>query len=256
MAGPGSAGKDAAGKAGQEPRPAPRAVDVDAGSDPDPPAQGKRSDSRFSFFGGITGKFRNLAAMMHIPGAVASIKDRAGLERLSKERMEQLKISSRLRRTDLAKLWYYFQRIDRDKFDYITSEQLKEFPPIGLNPLCSRIITCLEFHDPGKITFEEFCVALSVFSARFNTEKKTRFAFKIYDIDQDGKIGTSDLTNIFTLTLTSPDGTRALSDQEFEEVIKRTLAEADSDGDGFISYEDFAKVVTGTDFKSRMTFNL
>ena len=52
-------------------------------------------------------------------------------------------------------------------------------------------------HDgSGELDFEEFVSGMSKFSSSEDREAKLRFAFKIYDIDNDGFISNGELYQV------------------------------------------------------------
>ena len=61
--------------------------------------------------------------------------------------------------------------------------------------------------------------------------------FRLFDMDGDGHISRDDLCALLALTV----GT-AILPATVEEIISRTIAGADADGDGRISFEDFEQV--------------
>ena len=48
----------------------------------------------------------------------------------------------------------------------------------------------------GGVDFTEFITGMSTFSSQADTESKLRFAFKIYDIDNDGFISNGELYQV------------------------------------------------------------
>ncbi len=75
-----------------------------------------------------------------------------------------------------------------------------------------------------------------------------RYAFKVYDVDGDGKISVEDLADTL-LTLTESK----MDEVTMKEVIENVFREADGDGDGFIMFEDFSKIVLNTDIEGKLT---
>mmetsp|Transcript_9495 Transcript_9495/g.21558 ORF Transcript_9495/g.21558 Transcript_9495/m.21558 type:complete len:82 (-) Transcript_9495:48-293(-) len=76
-----------------------------------------------------------------------------------------------------------------------------------------------------------------------------RYAFKIYDVDGDGKISREDLKETLQLITMSNDA------DFLEEVLDQVFQEADSDEDGFILFEDFSKVVMNSDIEGKLTID-
>eukprot|EP00736_Rhodelphis_marinus_P005994 Rmarinus@m.16671 len=167
---------------------------------------------------------------------------------ISEEKVEEIKVLSPLSHNDVIALWKRFKLLDSDNTDTITVDEFLKFPELRLNPLIERIIPQLDINKDGVVTFRDFCVALSVFSPEASGEHKQRLAFKIYDVDGDGKISKEDLEDVLRMQMGS-----AIDDDLLEIVVERTFDEADSDQDGFLSFEDFQFVVANTDLMSKMT---
>lgn len=75
-----------------------------------------------------------------------------------------------------------------------------------------------------------------------------RFAFKVYDIDRDGFISNGELFIVLKMMVGSN-----LKDQQLQQIVDKTIMEADTDHDGKISFEEFKKMVENTDVSMSMT---
>lgn len=100
----------------------------------------------------------------------------------------------------------------------------------------------------GDVDFQEFVSGLSAFSSKGNKEQKLRFAFKVYDIDRDGYISNGELFIVLKMMVGNN-----LKDQQLQQIVDKTIMEADLDGDGKISFEEFTKMVENTDVSMSMT---
>ncbi len=94
----------------------------------------------------------------------------------------------------------------------------------------------------GDVDFQEFVSGLSAFSSKGNKEQKLRFAFKVYDIDRDGYISNGELFIVLKMMVGNN-----LKDQQLQQIVDKTIMEADLDGDGKISFEEFTHLVGNTD---------
>ncbi|XP_053983072.1 calcium and integrin-binding family member 3 isoform X1 [Hylaeus anthracinus] len=104
--------------------------------------------------------------------------------------------------------------------------------------------------DVEGICFEEFLEMMSVFSEQAPRDLKVFYAFKIYDFDEDGVLGLSDLEH--TCRQLVQDGLNA---DEVATVCRKVLEESDIDGDGVLSYLEFEHVITrASDFMA--TFHI
>ncbi|KAK7680927.1 Calcineurin subunit B [Cerrena zonata] len=90
----------------------------------------------------------------------------------------------------------------------------------------------------GTIDFQEFITGLSAFSGKTSKIDKLRFAFKIYDIDRDGYIGNGELFIVMKMMVG-----KNLQDEELQQIVDKTMMEADQDGDGKLSFDEFKNVV-------------
>ena len=111
-----------------------------------------------------------------------------------------------------------------------------------------RMIAIFDEDGGGDVDFQEFVSGLSAFSSKGNKEQKLRFAFKVYDIDRDGYISNGELFIVLKMMVGSN-----LKDQQLQQIVDKTIMEADLDGDGKISFEEFTKMVENTDVSMSMT---
>jgi hypothetical protein len=100
----------------------------------------------------------------------------------------------------------------------------------------------------GDVDFQEFVSGLSAFSSKGNKEEKLRFAFKVYDIDRDGYISNGELFIVLKMMVGSN-----LKDMQLQQIVDKTIMEADLDKDGKISFEEFTRMVENTDVSMSMT---
>ena len=103
----------------------------------------------------------------------------------------------------------------------------------------------------GDVDFQEFVTGLSAFSSKGNKEQKLHFAFKVYDIDRDGYISNGELFIVLKMMVGSN-----LKDQQLQQIVDKTIMEADLDKDGKISFEEFTKMVESTDISMSMTVGM
>lgn len=115
----------------------------------------------------------------------------------------------------------------------------------------TRMIAIFDEDGGGDVDFQEFVSGLSAFSSKGNKEQKLRFAFKVYDIDRDGYISNGELFIVLKMMVGNN-----LKDQQLQQIVDKTIMEADLDGDGKISFEEFTKMVENTDVSMSMTLGI
>ena len=102
----------------------------------------------------------------------------------------------------------------------------------------------------GDVDFQEFVTGLSAFSSKGNKQEKLRFAFRVYDIDRDGYISNGELFIVLKMMVGNN-----LKDVQLQQIVDKTIMEADQDGDGKISFDEFTHMVESTDVNLSMTLS-
>ncbi|XP_078329784.1 calcium and integrin-binding protein 1-like [Crassostrea virginica] len=80
---------------------------------------------------------------------------------------------------------------------------------------------------------------MSVFNEKASKELKAEYAFRMYDFDDDGFIGSEDIKEIIN-RLT---GKEKLQETDIELLIENLFDESDVDDDSKISYPEFENIV-------------
>jgi serine/threonine-protein phosphatase 2B regulatory subunit len=73
-------------------------------------------------------------------------------------------------------------------------------------------------------------------------------AFKVYDMDRDGFISNGELFLVLKMMVGNN-----LRDHQLQQIVDKTIMEADLDVDGKISFDEFTKMVENTDIARQMT---
>ncbi|ORY27744.1 calcium-dependent protein serine/threonine phosphatase [Naematelia encephala] len=149
---------------------------------------------------------------------------------------------------ELLRLKKRFMKLDKDGSGSIDKDEFLQIPQIANNPLAHRMIAIFDEDGSGTVDFQEFVGGLSAFSSKGGRDEKLHFAFKVYDIDRDGYISNGELY----LVLKQMVGNN-LKDQQLQQIVDKTIMEADKDGDGKLSFEEFTGMVASTDIVKQMT---
>ncbi|KAH8733333.1 calcineurin, beta subunit [Ilyonectria robusta] len=153
-------------------------------------------------------------------------------------------------REEVDRLRKRFMKLDKDNSGAIERDEFLSLPQISSNPLATRMIAIFDEDGGGDVDFQEFVTGLSAFSSKGNKEQKLQFAFKVYDIDRDGYISNGELFIVLKMMVGSN-----LKDQQLQQIVDKTIMEADLDKDGKISFEEFTKMVENTDVSMSMTLD-
>ena len=151
---------------------------------------------------------------------------------------------------ELQKLYKNFSKLDKDKSGSLEPEEFFDIPELANNPIVKRVIGVLDKNKDGSISFLEFVQGLNSLSASSTREEKLRFAFQIYDINGDGFISNGELFTVLKMMVGNN-----LNDVQLQQLVDRTIIKADKDGDGKISFDDFAEMVKDLDVIDKLTIN-
>lgn len=158
--------------------------------------------------------------------------------------------STHFDREEIDRLRKRFMKLDSDRSGEIDKSEFLSIPGISSNPLGSRLMDVFDLNSDGTIDFQEFITGLSAFSGKSSRNDKLRFAFKIYDIDRDGFIGSGELFIVMKAMVG-----QNLKDEELQQIVDKTIMEADKDGDWKLSFEEFELVVDLRKVASVMTLD-
>ncbi|KAF8974996.1 Calcineurin subunit B [Entomortierella lignicola] len=162
--------------------------------------------------------------------------------------LEEMVRDSNFTAEEIQRLYKRFMKLDKDGSGSIDKEEFLAIPQIATNPLASRLIAIMDEDGGGDVDFKEFIVGLSAFSNKGKKIEKLRFAFKVYDMDRDGFISNGELFLVLKMMV----GTN-LKDNQLQQIVDKTIMEADKDMDGKISFEEFCGAVENTDVAKQMT---
>ncbi|CAN6486564.1 unnamed protein product [Victoria cruziana] len=147
----------------------------------------------------------------------------------------------------LAELREIFRSFDRNDDGSLTQLELGSLlRSLGLKPSAEQLDTLIQRADTnsnGLVEFSEFVSLVSpeLLSAKSPyTDEQLRSLFSLFDRDGNGFITAAELAHSMARL------GHALSVEELTGMIK----EADTDGDGRISYPEFAKAITSAAFDS------
>ena len=120
---------------------------------------------------------------------------------------------------EISRLSKRFKKLDTDKSGTLSFQEILDLPAIKKNPLARRIIAVMIDHDrSGEIDLKEFVHGMCQFSSHGDRETKLKFAFKIYDMDNDGYITYEDLIQVLKLMVGSN-----LKDDQLKQLVNRTI---------------------------------
>lgn len=133
-----------------------------------------------------------------------------------------------------------FDLFDTQNVGTIDTKELKvAIRALGFEPKKEEIKRMISEVDPdgsGKVTYENFLSLMTIKMAEKDSKEEIMKAFKLFDDDETGKISFKNLKRV------AKELGENLTDEELQEMID----EADYDGDGEISQDEFLRIMKKT----------
>ena len=138
---------------------------------------------------------------------------------------------------EIQRLGKRFRKLDLDNSGSLSIDEFMSLPELQQNPLVQRVIEIFDQDGNGELDYKEFIEGVSQFSVKGDKMSKLKFAFRIYDIDNDGFISNGELFQVLKMMVGNN-----LKDTQLQQIVDKTIINADKDGDGRISFEEFCAV--------------
>lgn len=91
--------------------------------------------------------------------------------------------------------------MDLDNSGALSIDEFMSLPELQQNPLVQRVIDIFDADGNGEVDFKEFIHGVSQFSVKGDKLSKLKFAFRIYDMDNDGFISNGELFQVSTCVI-------------------------------------------------------
>ncbi|XP_014260428.1 calcineurin subunit B type 2 isoform X1 [Cimex lectularius] len=135
---------------------------------------------------------------------------------------------------EIRRLGKRFRKLDLDNSGALSIDEFMSLPELQQNPLVQRVIDIFDEDGNGEVDFKEFIQGVSQFSVKGDKESKLRFAFRIYDMDNDGYISNGELFQVLKMMVGNN-----LKDAQLQQIVDKTILFADKDEDGKINFDEF-----------------
>jgi len=174
---------------------------------------------------------------------------------LQESEVEEIQKETGFSRNQIVRLYSRFTHLDKSNNGYLSREDFLRIPELAINPLGDRIVHAFFTENNEGVNFKEFMQTLARFrpiTKHENTvnsrEEKLRFAFKMYDLDGDDKINRGELLAVLHMMVGAN-----ISEEQLGSIADRTIAEADLNNDGSITFEEYCKVMDRVDVEQKMS---
>jgi len=183
---------------------------------------------------------------------------------LREEEIEEIRNETGFSANQIVRLYSRFTALDKTGSGTLSREDFIRIPELVINPLGDRIVhaffrDCAHDCVDDRINFRQFVRTLARFRPISNRdlsknthlnsrEEKLRFAFKMYDINDDDKIHHNEILDVLHMMVGSN-----ISEEQLIGIANRTLEEADRDRDNYITFDEFCKALENTDVEQTMS---
>jgi|ERR1712071_404259 len=157
----------------------------------------------------------------------------------------------------IERLYSRFTSLDKGDNGTLCRVDFLRIPELAINPLGDRIVRAFftESED-DRVNFRHFMRVLARFrpikknrkNVLNSREEKLRFAFKMYDQDNDDLIDKDELLDVLQHMV----GDNISVDQLIS-IAERTIVEADTNGDKKISFPEFCEALERTEVEQKMS---
>ncbi|XP_023219709.1 calcium and integrin-binding family member 3-like isoform X1 [Centruroides sculpturatus] len=122
-----------------------------------------------------------------------------------------------------------------DKSTRLPISLIQSIPELENNPFSDRLCDIFTSEEDDCMSFEDFLDMASVLSEEAPFQTKVKYAFNIFDFDEDGMLSSNDIKELVD-RLT---GRNKLTEEEMNLLIDKVLEEADLDQDRMLSLAEF-----------------
>ena len=167
---------------------------------------------------------------------------------LSKISPEEISAISHFSEKDIKKLYNRFVSLDQNESGQLEAHEILGVHDVLSNPVAKRVLTVLDTNKNNKISFTEFLIGVARLTAATDPEARIRFFFDIYDMNSDGVISNGDLFKVLKLMIG-----RDLADEQLQQLVDRTMRDADKDLDGVLSFDEFKAAINKVKLDDKLT---
>nr|QBH72778.1 calcineurin b subunit [Isotomurus palustris] len=176
---------------------------------------------------------------------------------LRDEELAEIQKETGFTANQIERLYSRFTALDKTATGALSREDFLRIPELAINPLGDRIVMAFfRQSDEDRVNFRQFVRVLAHFrpikkgreNAYNSREGKLKFAFKLYDLDDDDRITKEELLAVLQMMVGEN-----ISEEQLISIAERTILEADMDGDGMIGFEEFCKVLDRSLVEQKMS---
>lgn len=176
---------------------------------------------------------------------------------LRDEELAEIQKETGFTANQIERLYSRFTALDKTGSGALSREDFLRIPELAINPLGERIVMAFFRHsDEDRVNFRQFVRVLAHFRPLKRSKEnklnsrdgKLKFAFKLYDLDDDDRITKEELLAVLQMMVGEN-----ISEDQLMSIAERTILESDMDGDGMIGFEEFCKALERSEVEQKMS---
>jgi len=108
-----------------------------------------------------------------------------------------------------------------------------------------------DVNSTNQINFRDFVRTLWIFSENAPKELKLKFAFEVFDVDNDGKISEKDLYHVMSIMVG-----KQFSAQKLSQIVSKLIQNGQSDRENakdYLTFDELVKTIGEDDIVQKMT---
>jgi serine/threonine-protein phosphatase 2B regulatory subunit len=152
-----------------------------------------------------------------------------------KNALDEFAKENSIKPESIKKAYKRFQATDKDKSGQIDYTEFCEILQIDPAPQVEKLFQMFDKDRSGQIDVREFMIGLSNFTGA-GKDDKLKFAFMVFDEDGNGVITKQELLKILKANH------MATNESEVARKAETIMSQADKDGDGVVSFDEFVVV--------------
>lgn len=176
--------------------------------------------------------------------------------------LEEIVAETGFSKGHVCRLYDRFVSLDKEEKGFLSKSDFQNIGGLAVNPLGERIINAFFPDGNEAVDFRTFVRILAIFRPIENEKNKDpnapepvnsranklKFAFQLYDQDNDGKITKKELLQVLRMMV----GVQ-VTEEQLENITERTIQEADLDGDNTISFKEYAMSLEKVNIEHKMS---
>uniref|UniRef100_H2XW57 Calcium and integrin-binding protein 1-like n=1 Tax=Ciona intestinalis TaxID=7719 RepID=H2XW57_CIOIN len=186
--------------------------------------------------------------------------------RLSKEQLSEYTDLTYFTVGEINELFKKFESLDKQRLreniqNRIPGAKLRELPEFKHNPFLHRLCAVFSTSDDDdaedSLNFDDFLDMMNALSDQAPFSLKAKYAFQIFDCNQNGYVDKEDVLEIIKHITKKRDGIPLTSKYLFHKLITNVMLEADLDQDDMLGPAEFEHVLSKSpDFMSSFRIRL